>query len=71
MGTFIEDYLHNPAQAILAAMDQLDRTDRFDNINEEDIYSQLASGEFHLYEEIIFSTIAEDSPHAESYAGVA
>lgn len=71
MGTFIEDYLNNPTLAISAAMNQLDRTDRFDNINEDDIYSQIASGEFRLYEEIIFSDVAEDSPHAERYAGVA
>ena len=71
MGTFIEDYLNNPTLAISAAMNQLDRTARFDNIDEDDIYAQIASGEFRLYEEIIFSDVTEDTPHAERYAGVA
>lgn len=71
MGNFIEDYLHNPALAILEARNELDRTDRFDNISEDDIYSQISSGEFRLYEEIIFSAAAEDSPRAENYAVVA
>jgi len=70
MGTFIEDYLHNPSLAILAAKNSVDESDRFDNIDEDDIYAQLSSGEFRLYEEIIFSTSAEDSPRAENYAVV-
>ena len=52
MGNFIEDYLHNPALAILEARNELDRTSRFDNISDDDIYSQISSGEFRLYEEI-------------------
>ena len=71
MGNFIEDYLHNPALEILEARNGLDRTNRFDNISEDDIYSQISSGEFRLYEEIIFSASAEDSPQAENYAVVA
>ena len=71
MGTFIEDYLHNPSLAILTAKNSVDESDRFDNINEDDIYAQLSSGEFRLYEEIIVSTSAEDSPRAENYAVVA
>lgn len=71
MSTFIEDYLHNPSIAIQTAKKSIGESDRFNDINEDDIYAQLSSGEFRLYEEIIFSTSAEDSPHAENYAVVA
>ena len=52
MGTFIEEYLRDPSWAISSALGQLTKTDRFDQIDEDSIYSQLASGEFRLYEEI-------------------
>ncbi len=68
MADFIEDYLHNPTLSILEALNKLDRTDRFDSINEDDIYTQISSGEFRLYEEIIFSSASEDFPQAENYA---
>lgn len=57
MGTFIEDYLHNPSHAILTAKSQLDQTNLNNQIDDDAIYSQIASGEFRLYEEIIFSRL--------------
>lgn len=71
MGTFIEDYLSNPSRAISSARARLSETNWYDTIDDEAIYSQLASGEFRLYEEIILSQPSEDSPRAESYAVVA
>ena len=71
MGNFIEDYLHNPALAISSALTGLESTDRFDAIDEDDIYSQISSGEFRLYEEIIFSASAGDSPQKENFSRVA
>ena len=71
MKSFIENYLLDPSQAIADAR-QMSQTDSWsENIDEDQIYSQIASGEFRLYEEIIFSTSAEDSPRAENYAVVA
>lgn len=51
MKTFIEDYLQNPAQAIA---DALASTPDYD-IDEDTIYSQIASPEFRLYEEVVLS----------------
>ena len=53
MCTFIEDYLNSPSAAIARAMNE--QKNRFNDIDEEQIYQQLASPEFRLYEEIIFS----------------
>lgn len=71
MGTFIEDYLNDPESAISSAQRQIAETNWYDNIDDEVIYTQLASGEFHLYEEIIFRQAAEDSPRTEVYSVVA
>ena len=54
MKTFIEDYLQNPAQAIENARLTISES-RYDNIDEDMIYAQLASPEFRLYEAMIFS----------------
>lgn len=71
MSTFIEDYLHSPSQATASAIAAAATVERFDDISDEVIYSQLASGEFRLYEEIIFCHSAEDAPGADSFATVA
>ena len=71
MTTFIEDYLNDPSQAISSARTRLPETNWYDTIDDESIYSQLASGEFRLYEEIVLSQPYGDSPRAESYAVVA
>ena len=60
MTTFIEDYLNDPSQAISSARTRLPETNWYDTIDDESIYSQLASGEFRLYEEMIFSMSADD-----------
>jgi hypothetical protein len=71
MCTFIEDYLKDPAQAIISARDRA--SVKFGNIdfNDEDIYKSLASPEFRLYEEIVFSEISEDAPYTGGYVSVA
>ena len=52
MCTFIEDYLSNPAQAILNALPDVES--RFGDFEYDDdhVYSQISSPEFRLYEEI-------------------
>ena len=53
MCTFIEDYLNSPSAAIARAMSE--QQNRFDDIDENQIYQQLASPEFRLYEDIILT----------------
>ena len=43
----------------------------FDEIDEDEIYRQLASPEFRLYEEIILSPDLEEAPRANSFSVVA
>lgn len=71
MSTFIEDYLHSPSHTIASACAAVATLERFDEISDETIYSQLASGEFRLYEEMIFCPSAEDTPRADAFATVA
>ena len=54
MGTFIDDYLQNPSQAIENAR-QLASGSWYDNIDEEMIYAQISSPEFLLYEAMILA----------------
>lgn len=54
MKTFIEDYLHNPTEAIAKAAQSM--TGKwYDSIDEEQIYADIASPEFRLYENIVFA----------------
>ena len=52
---FIEEYLQNPSQAVANA--RMSANDRFSGINcpEDDIYTQLSSPEYRLYEQITLS----------------
>ena len=67
MRTFIEDYLQDPAQTIAAARQTADSESRFDNIDENIIYHQFASGEFRLYEEMIFASSSEPALSSRAY----
>lgn len=71
MRTFIEQYLQSPSESIAWAAERADSTDWMDSVDDEMIYSQLATPEFRLYEEIIFCNAAEDAPRANNYAHVA
>ena len=62
MGTFIEEYLKDPSLAISSALEQLTETNRFEQVDDDVIYNELATGEFRLYEEIILSQLSEESP---------
>lgn len=55
MKSFIEDYLLDPTQAIADACQSVQTDSWSDNINEDMIYSQIASPEFRLYEAIVFA----------------
>ena len=60
MNAFIEDYLQSPASAIAAAQQLSQNLSWASDIDDNMVYETLASGEFRLYEEIIFSMSAED-----------
>ncbi len=70
MGTFIEDYLQNPAEAISSALDRLNKTDKFEQIDDDIIYAQLGTGQFRLYEEMVLSQISGSSPTSENFMAV-
>ena len=53
MYNFIDDYLYNPSKAVAAAAESSRNQNWYDSIDEEDIYKDLASAEFRLYEAII------------------
>lgn len=71
MCTFIEDYLDIPAKAISAARERTCRKFWYDVFDEEQIYKELASPEFHLYEAMVMTEENENTPHASGYAVVA
>lgn len=71
MSTFIEDYLQNPSQAISSARERAETRFKFDSFDEEMIYKEMASPEFHLYEAVLMSDTNENTPRAAAFAGVA
>lgn len=67
MNDFIEDYPGNKTQALNVAKAEADTRRWFDEVDEEAIYSQLASPEFSLYMEMLFSDAPEDSSNVYAY----
>ena len=53
MKTFIEDYLQNPSMAIANAQKSSSIATWANDIDDETIYSQIASPEFALYQAIV------------------
>ena len=64
MRNFIEDYLIDPSGAISAAVNESSFEDFGKDFDEDSIYDQLSSGEFRLYEEILFSETGKKSNFA-------
>lgn len=67
MKSFIEDYLADPSQAIADARRSAETETWYDNIDEELIYSQIASPEFRLYEAMVLSQGADEHPYSAAY----
>lgn len=65
MSTFIEDYLNNPNAALAAALERSKSLAWTSEIDDEMVYDALASGQFRLYEAMIFSNDA-DGLHAKT-----
>lgn len=64
MRNFIEDYLNDPSGAISAAVNESSFVNFGKDFDEDSIYEQISSGEFRLYEEILFSGTTENSNFA-------
>lgn len=64
MRNFIEDYLNDPSGAVSAAVNESSFVNFGKDFNEDSIYEQISSGEFRLYEEILFSGTTENSNFA-------
>lgn len=58
MNSFVEDYLSDCTQAIVSAAAEASGRKWYDEIDEELVYSQIASPEFRLYEEMILCDVA-------------
>ena len=71
MCTFIEDYLRDPAGAISAVRERVQSMNWLDRLDENQIYEDIASPEFHLYETVVMSDDKEITPRADEYAVVA
>ena len=71
MCNFIEDYPGDKARTLAAAKSMADSMQWCDNVDDDLICRQLASGEFRLYMEMIFCDATEDSPRANSFSVVA
>ena len=71
MNSFIEDYLQSPTSAIASARERSKDLSWASDIDEEMIYETLSSGQFRLYEAIIFSTYADDLLKRDSIRPVA
>ena len=64
MKDFIETYLADKNQALRAAREEAAKMRWCDSMDDEMIYAQLASPEFRLYQEIVFSEDREKSQRA-------
>ena len=58
MSNFIEDYLKNPSFAVAEAKSR--PMNWAENIDEEMIYSQISTPQFHLYEAVIMTPSSGD-----------
>lgn len=71
MSKFINDYPDNKTIVLAATKQRADQMHWSDAVDDEMVYRQIASGEFQLYQEIIFCTAVEESPRASISTAVA
>ena len=53
MYNFIDDYLYNPSIAVASAAESCRNQKWYDNVDEENIYKEISTAEYRLYEVII------------------
>ena len=63
MYNFIEEYLQNPSLAIAKAKDAADRKFASIQVDEDEIYVQISSPDFHLYEAMSLFDRAVETEH--------
>ncbi|MBO5419094.1 MAG: hypothetical protein J6A22_03320 [Bacteroidales bacterium] len=68
MGSFIDEYLRNPANAVASARECAGRKSW--KIDDDLIYKELASPEFRLYEEMVMSSWEDETFVSGNYAAV-
>ena len=68
MNNFVEDYPGNKDQVLASAIKEARERVWWNEIDENLIYNQIASPEFKLYQEIIFSDSANESKPSKLYA---
>ena len=68
---FIEGYLSDPAQAVSDARNEADQRNWYDEFDDEMIYSEIATPEFRLYEEIVMADDKQNFSHTGSLVSVA
>lgn len=71
MNSFIEDYLSSPISAVSSAQKRAQELLWISDVDDEMIYEALASGQFRLYEAIVFCSSADDQPERFSVRPVA
>ena len=71
MCNFIEDYLNDPARAISTARGLASSILSNEEYDDDQIYDEIASPEFRLYEEMILCEVEENTPHVSGFAVVA
>ena len=71
MCNFIEDYLNDPARAISTARGLASSILSNEEYDDDQIYDEIASPEFRLYEEMILCDMEENTPHVSGFAVVA
>lgn len=64
MRNFIEDYLTSPSQVVADARRELIGKPWYDMIDEEQIYKDISSPEFRLYEEITTTPLSASPSHS-------
>lgn len=64
MCDFIEDYLRNPSAAISEALRRVREMNGSARFDDQLVYRQIASPEFHLYEEMIFCPSVDEHSSA-------
>ena len=68
MSNFVEEYPGNKAQVLASAIREAGERTWWNEIDDDLIYNQIASPEFKLYEEVIFSEAVNESRRSGVYS---
>lgn len=71
MRNFIEGYLADPAKAVSEARIEANQRFWYDGFDDDMIYKEIATPEFHLYEEVVMAGEPENFSQVRSLVSVA